>query len=246
MIIKVTSHVGSCNITKQIAHVFRVANFEIQADRIPGSIGVAAGNLAAYNGTTWVAVAPPTLDNQHLIADLGVASKMRWASVSGTGDIANRLINGGFDLAQRQTPGTLTTIADNGYAADRWRISRQNADLQYQRQDALAEASLTCQYYGTFKKITNDGKLAIFQILEGTDSVPLRGRTVTFQAKIKSAASYNFRMAILELQNAGTIDAIPASIISAWNSSGTDKTFGANVAINTGEQTKDVTSIWQQ
>lgn len=156
----------------------------------------------------------------------------------------NYLINGGFDFAQRQIPGTLTTIADNKYSADRWRVTRENADVQYIRVDATGETGLTSRYYGQFKKITNAGKIHIVQIVEGINSVPLRGKTVIFQAKMKASSAKTIRMAVLELQNAGTIDTIPATLVTAFGANGVDPTLGANVAVITAAQSKNVTSAW--
>lgn len=168
------------------------------------------------------------------------------AILSAVGNVSeNQLINGGFTFAQRQTPGTLTTIATDTYSADRWRISRENAELQYQRNDALAESGLTSLYYGLYKKITNAGKFMVYQIIEGMNSVPLRGKTVVFQAKMKASSTKNIRMAVLELQNAGTLDTIPGTFVTAWGADSTDPTLGTNVAIITAAQTKSVTTSWQ-
>ena len=163
------------------------------------------------------------------------------------GQIASRnnlLVNGGFTFAQRQAPGTLTTITIDKYSADRWRISRENADLQYQRNDALGETGLTSQYYGLWKKITNAGKLVVYQILEGANSVPLRSKTVTFSAYMKASSAKTIRMAVLELQTAGAIDTIPGTFVTAYGANSTDPTFGANVAIITGAESKSVTTSW--
>lgn len=157
----------------------------------------------------------------------------------------NLLVNGGFDLAQRQAPGTLTTIADNKYSADRWRVTRENADVQFIRVDATSESGLTSRYYGQFKKITNAGKLHVCQIVEGINSVPLRGKTVIFQIKMKASASKTIRMAVMELQNAGTMDSIPATLVTAFGADGTDPTLGTNVAVITAAESKSVTTSWQ-
>lgn len=158
---------------------------------------------------------------------------------------SNMLINGGFDFAQRQTPGTLTTISNDTYSADRWRISRENADLQYNRNDATGESGLTSKNYGTFKKITNTGKLMVYQIIEGRNSVPLRGKTVIFQAKLKASASKTVRMAIIQLTSSGTMDTIPATFVSSWGANSTDPTLGTNLSIITAAQSKAVTTSWQ-
>lgn len=157
----------------------------------------------------------------------------------------NYLINGGFDFVQRQTPGTLTTIAQDTYSADRFRISRENADLQYQRVDGTGESGLTSKFFGTYKKITNTGKFMVYQILEGANSVHLRGKTVTFQVQMKASASKTIRMAILELQNAGTMDTIPGTFVSAWGANSTDPTLGSNLAIITAAQSRSVTTSMQ-
>lgn len=78
MIIKVTSYVGNIRVTQPVAHVFRVANFEIQADRIKASIGEEAGNLTVFDGLNWIVVDAPTADNQHLVSDTGLTGKMKW------------------------------------------------------------------------------------------------------------------------------------------------------------------------
>jgi hypothetical protein len=156
----------------------------------------------------------------------------------------NYIINGGFDFAQRQVPATLTTIADNGYSADRWRVTRENADVQYARVDATGESGLTSKYYGQFKKITNTGKMHVCQILESMNSISLRDKVVTFQIKMKASSAKTIRMAILELQTAGTADSIPATLVTAFGANGTDPTLGANVAIIGGALSKSVTTTW--
>lgn len=162
-----------------------------------------------------------------------------------TSDCYNYLINGGFDFAQRQTPGTLTTIADKSWGADRWQQFAENASWQYQRNDATGESGLTSKYYGLFKKITSTGKGIFVQKVEGVNSVPLRGKTVTFQIKMKASASKTIRMAVLELQTGGTMDAFPAAIASAFGANTVDPTWGTNVAVITAAESKSVTTSWQ-
>jgi len=171
-----------------------------------------------------------------LVSDIG-------GSGGGTG--YNYLINGGFDFSQRTTPGTLTTIADKDFGADRWWITRENADVQYKRFDALGESGLTSKYYGQLKKITNTGKIFSCQAIEGVNSVPLRSKVVIFQIKMKASASKTIRMGIFELQNAGTLDAIPATLVTAFGANSTDPTMGANVAVITAAASKSVTTSWQ-
>jgi hypothetical protein len=158
----------------------------------------------------------------------------------------NLLINGGFDFAQRTTPGTLTTVATDAYGPDRWRMARETASFQFKRFDATGESGLTCKNYGQFYS-TAGGKIHICQIIEGVNSVPLRSKAVTFQAKLKADTARTYRMAVIELQNAGTIDTIPATFCTDLTTgTGTDPTLGTNLAVITAAQSKSVTTSWTQ
>jgi hypothetical protein len=147
----------------------------------------------------------------------------------------NGLMNGGFWFAQRQAPGTLTTYSNTSgrtYGADRWGMTNENASIQYQRIDtAFPETGLQARFYGRFKKITSAGKMVVSQVVEGTDIMPFRGRTVRFQAKMRFsvAASMTVRLGLLYLTSAGTIDTIPAAFVSAFGAAGTDPTWGTNL-----------------
>lgn len=164
----------------------------------------------------------------------------------GGGDLYNYIINGGFDYAERNvTPGTLFTVADKDYGPDHWWSTRENTELQYNVNDAIGETGLTSKNYGTYKKITNAGKFVVVQVIKGINSVPLRGKQVTFQIKMKASASKTIRMSVLELQNAGTIDAPPATLVTAFGADTVDPTFGTNVAIITAAESKSVTNSWQ-
>lgn len=156
----------------------------------------------------------------------------------------NAIINGGFSFAQRQTPGTDTTITNETYGPDRWRCTRENADLQYSRQDGTAETGITSRYFGRFKKITNTGKFLIYQPLEFHNSVPLRGKVVTFQVKLKASASKTIKIAVVELQSGGTADTLPASFVSVWGANTVNPTLGTNLAIIGSAASCSVTTSW--
>jgi hypothetical protein len=157
-------------------------------------------------------------------------------AVSGRGWF-NWLGNAGFWFAQRQTPATPTTYsstAGRAFTADRWAVTNENASAQFARTDTVsaAETGLQARYYGNFTKITSNGKLAISQALLGDDAANLRGRTVRVQFNLKSivAASATWRVGLIQLTSAGTVDTIPATFISAFNAASTDPTLGANLS----------------
>jgi len=245
MRIKVTFTGYNANVISNIIRVYKVAPFG-QPDGITEDTFTAKGQLIGFNGTVVVAIPASAANGYVPIADTTQASGIRWGipSVS-VEDTTNNVINGGFDFAERQTPGTDTTITDEKYSADRWRCTRENADLQYSRQDASSESGLTSRYYGKFTKITNAGKFAIYQPLEFRDSIPLRGRDVIFQVQMRASSAKTIKIAIIELEAAGTADTLPAAFVSAWNVDSTDPTLGSNLAVVDSVQSCNVTTSWQ-
>lgn len=168
---------------------------------------------------------------------------LAWAlSADGMRD-QNLIINGGFDYAQRQVPGTLTTYsqtASRQYTADRWSISNENASIQFRRVDTTGtqQAGLQARFYGEFSKLTSAGKIVVAQPIEGGNCQHLRGRKVRFQVKMKASASKTMRLLLLQLANAGTVDVVPGIVaaapsgtfVSAFGANSTDPTFGTNLA----------------
>lgn len=149
----------------------------------------------------------------------------------------NIIINGEFDYAQRQAPGTLTTYSNTtgrSYGADRWGMTNENASIQYQRIDTsgAVETGLASRFYGKFKKITAAGKLIFSQVIESGNMMHLRGRTVRVQIKMRYSLGtpVAFRLGLLQLNSSGTVDTIPATFVSAFGGAGTDPTLGANLA----------------
>lgn len=172
----------------------------------------------------------------------------------------NVLINGGFDFAQRQVPGTLTAITTDKYSADRWRISRETASLQYARIDTNGslESGITGRYYGQFKQITSAGKFAIYQPVEAINTFPLASRVVSFQCKLKASSSKTIRLGLVQLNSSGTVDTINATVVPTWGSNSTDPTMATNharitpsAAVSNGSVSGSgiscsVTTSWQQ
>lgn len=147
----------------------------------------------------------------------------------------NLLVNGGMSIFQRlPTPGTLTTIAADGYGPDRFRMSAENADFQTSQTNTagVAESGLANQFYANFKKITNAGKVLICQPIEVVVCQPYQGRTLTLQLKMKASTATTVRLGMLYLTSSGTANSIPAAIVPAtWGADGTDPTWGTNLSL---------------
>lgn len=151
----------------------------------------------------------------------------------------NLLINGGFDYAQRQTPGTLTTIADQAYGPDRWKMERSNAGLQYQRLDGTAETSISSNWYGRFKKTTSAGTWIAYQWVLGQNSFPMRGQSAYYVVWLKSNAIRNIKASIVVLGSGGTINTIPSPLVTSWG----PFSMGANVTMANGSGSGDTLAV---
>ena len=244
MILRILVNTANLNINKQTARVVRVYNRNVP-NGITEDAFTAKGDLLVGTGDgTYIAVAAGT-DGEYLVFDSSQPAGIRTETPTITvDDTNNHLINGGFNFAQRQAPGTLTTVADLGYGADRWKMTRENADLQYIRVDGSSESGLTSPYFGQYKKITNSGKILICQPLEYLDTLKFRGKTVNFQLQMKASGSKTIKIAVVELQTGGTADTLP-TLVSAWGADGTDPTLGTNLATIGTPTTCSVTTSWQ-
>lgn len=144
----------------------------------------------------------------------------------------NILINSGFDICQRSlTPATSFTIADNRYSADRWRVNRATADLQYQRLSAISYTDICSMYYGRYTKITAAGKFAVYQPVESVISASLINKTVQFQISMRVSTACTMNIGILSLQSPAVADTIPNPFITAFNSDGVLPSFSTNLSL---------------
>lgn len=163
--------------------------------------------------------------------DIGVVNGLVEDGLRGN----NLIINGEFDYAQRQTAGTLATYSNTtgrSYSADRFGITNENTSVQYQRLDTsgVPEAGLHARYSGAFSKITTTGKFFVSQVIEAGNCLHLRGRTVRVQMLMRASSAKTIRFWLLQLTNAGTVDTIPATFISAVGANTVDPTFGTNLS----------------
>lgn len=245
MILRILVNTSNININNQTVRVVRVYNRNVPSGITEVEFTQKGGILVGTGSGTFIEQAPGangTFLKYDSTQPGGVTAAIPTITID---DTTNHLLNGGFDFAQRQTPGTLTTITDEKYGPDRWRMTRENADLQYIRVDGSSESGLTSPYFGQFKKITNAGKILIFQPLEYLDTLKFRGKTVNFQLQMKASAAKTIKIAIVELATGGTADTLPAATVSAWAADGTDPTLGANYATIGTPTTCSVTTAWQ-
>ena len=246
MILVIRESTGALLIQNKVAWVLKVSDFA-SPDGITQDIFTAKGQLIGSSAAdTPVRIPAASGDGLALISRSAEASGVTWETPSvSVGDTTNWLLNGGFDFAQRQAAATYTTIANEKYSADRWRVTRENGDIQYARESVITDAALTSEYAGKFKKITNAGKVLVYQTVIGSNSIALRNKSLIFQAKIKVGSAATLRMAILENQAAATVDVLPANLVTSWNADTVNPTFATNIAVVGTVESHAATSSWQ-
>lgn len=127
----------------------------------------------------------------------------------------NMVINPEFSFTQRAT--LFLPATDNAYTQDRWRclmesaascnVARQNGSGTWQNQTSFTATA------------TNNKKFGLFQPIESVNMARARGQTVTLSAQLKCDATISdVRMAILQWTS--TADAVSATPISAWGTTG--------------------------
>jgi len=133
----------------------------------------------------------------------------------------NVVINGGFDIFQRNTntSNTWYVAPDDTYCFDRWISLSQSSSVSSMRYNTTTGSSSNP---GPFVgRITNSSaatqRYGLLQIVEGFNSFPLRGQTVILQAKIASSTSYTVRYAVLEWT--GVSDTVTSDVVKDWTSS---------------------------
>jgi hypothetical protein len=134
----------------------------------------------------------------------------------------NVIINGGFDFFQRNTNGSSWTplsSADDTYCFDRWIALTQSSTVLTSR---IAPVTGTAAPPGPFCGLMQQSaaqRIGLLQIVEGVNSFPLRGQSITLQAAAMSAANatpFNLHFAILEWT--GVADTVTSDVVRDWAS----------------------------
>lgn len=129
------------------------------------------------------------------------------------GAVPNVLHNGGFEVWQNGT--SITSNGDGSSTSDRW----------YQLQDAASSNAnaqrvtgpTTSKYAQQFGPTGGSSRrMGVASIVEETDSLAYRGRTVRFQFQVKASTSRTVRYAILEWT--GTANSVAHDVVNNWAS----------------------------
>lgn len=189
---------------------------------------------AANKGTQYQDTAdrrPKFLDENGVISQMGSFGQMD----------RNIIINGGFNIQQRVATAStaitgITTTTRGGVVADRWAITTSVASgLNWAQIDTAGaqDTGLQSRYYGSIISSAAGKKVMISQWVIGSGMAHLRGQKVRVSIKHnqKSGAGQTYKLGLIQLTAAGTVDVSPAFLSGAWSTvTGTDPTWGTNLA----------------
>lgn len=150
----------------------------------------------------------------------------------------NIITNGGFAIQQRVATAStaipsVSATTRAGQVADRWAVTVGNVTTPSWAQidtSAANEALLLSRYYGKITQATNAAKFILSQFITNTEMMHLRGQKVRLSCKLKQFAGSNavYRLGLLQLAAAGTVDTSP-TFISAIGGASVEPTWGTNL-----------------
>ncbi len=179
-----------------------------------------------------------TADNRiKAIDDKGVI----WTLAEDGSKDRNVLTNGGMRVQQRVATGStaipgISTTTRAGQVADRWAITTSVAsNLNWAQIDTSGtpETGLLARYYGSIIASTAGKKVMISQFIINAEMAHLRGQKVRFSIKLnqKVGSGQTYKLGLLQLAAAGTVDVSPAFLTGAWSTvTGTDPAWGTNLS----------------
>ena len=156
-------------------------------------------------------------------------------------DERNIIVNGGFSVQQKVAVAStaiagVSTTTRGGVVADAWSVTASvTTNLNWQQVDtgSAPETGLDSRYYGSIIAATAGKKVMASQWILNEDMRHLLGKKVRVSIKhnMKVGTSKNFKLGLLQLTSAGTIDTSPAFLSGAWSvTTGVDPTWGTNLA----------------
>jgi hypothetical protein len=170
-----------------------------------------------------------------LVANSSASSGLSW--ITPVGSLANPIINGGFDIAQRGT--SVAVGAAFAYTLDRWKAFRGGvvAGMTVSRQATGDTTNLpNIQYCARVQRDsgnTSTADLAFETGVETTNSIPFAGKAVTVSFYARKGANYS--------------SASNALSVSLYSGTGTDQTPDVYTgSTNVGSVTATLTSTWQR
>ena len=156
-------------------------------------------------------------------------------------DERNILVNGGFGVQQKVAVAStaiagISATTRGGVVADAWSVTSSvasNLNWQQVNTGSAPEIGLNSRYYGSIISATAGKKVMLSQWILNEDMHHLVGRKVRLSIKHnqKAGLAQNFKLGLLQLTSAGTIDTSPAFLSGAWSATtGVDPAWNTNIA----------------
>lgn len=154
----------------------------------------------------------------------------------------NIITNGGFLIQQRVATAStaiagISTTTRGGVVADCWSVTSSVAsNINWSQVDTsgAAESGLYSRYYGSVISSTAGKKVMLSQWILNSDMNHLRGRKVRFSIKTSQkvgSEGQTWKLGLIQLTSAGTVDTSPAFLSGAWSTStGVDPSWGTNLS----------------
>lgn len=154
----------------------------------------------------------------------------------------NLLTNGGFVIQQRVATGStaipgISTTTRAGQVSDRWAVTSSVAsNLNWAQIDTSGspETNLLSRYYGSIISASAGKKVMISQWIINNEMAHVRGQKVRLSVKLcqkVGAAGQTYKLGLLQLTAAGTVDTSPAFLSGAWSTTaGVDPAWGTNLS----------------
>jgi len=171
----------------------------------------------------------------------------------------NILTNGGFSIQQRMAVAStaiagISTTTRAGQVADCWAVTTSVAsNLNWQQVDTsgATDSLLESRYYGSIICASAVKKVMLSQWILNAEMAHLRNKKVRLSLKSSQKVWSEwqiFKIGLLQLTSAGTVDTSPAFLSGAWSAStGTDPAWGTNISAVTPDSTvtpENWTIVW--
>lgn len=154
----------------------------------------------------------------------------------------NVITNGGFTIQQRMAAAStaiagISTTTRGGQVADCWAVTSSVAsNLNWQQVDTsgAVETGLESRYYGSIICASAVKKIMLSQWILNSEMAHLRGKQVRISLKSSQkvgSEGQTFKIGLIQLTSAGTVDTSPAFLSGAWSAStGTDPAWNTNLS----------------
>ena len=140
----------------------------------------------------------------------------------------NVIINGAFDFYQRNNNinNNWQVVADDVYCFDRWiALSQYSQTACFRCNNVTGNSAQPGPFWGIIgSNYAGSQRAGMAQIVEGANSFPLRGNSVTLQATMYSGASTGYTAHCAILEWTGVADVVTSDIVRDWAST----TYTAN------------------